>query len=272
MSDDDEIGIAPPRALIVTIYGLYARETGGWISVAALIALMADLGIDAPAVRSAISRLKRRGVLLPERHGGGAGYVLSDDARSILEAGDRRIFARPEGHDEGWVLALFSVPESERDRRHQLRARFDWLGFGTVMAGVRIAPAHVLEEARLELERVGLEQYVELFVATHRMGDAAHEHVGRWWDLDALQAQYDEFLTRNAAVLGRSTVPPTEREAFIEYVTTLTAWRRLPYLDPGLPASVLPATWSGARAADQFFALRQRLDRPAHDYARAVIG
>src|SRR5882757_4373229 len=57
-----------PRALIVTIYGLYAREVGGWLSVAALIRLMADLGIDEPAVRSSISRLKRRGILEAEEH------------------------------------------------------------------------------------------------------------------------------------------------------------------------------------------------------------
>ena len=56
-----------PRALIVTIYGLYARETGGWLSVAALIRLMAELGVDEAAVRSSISRLKQRGILEPRR-------------------------------------------------------------------------------------------------------------------------------------------------------------------------------------------------------------
>ena len=55
---------AQPRALIVTIYGLYAREPrAGWLSIAALIRLMAELGVDEPAVRSAISRLKLRGLL-----------------------------------------------------------------------------------------------------------------------------------------------------------------------------------------------------------------
>ena len=37
---------AQPRALIVTIYGLYARDTDGWFSIAALIKLMAELGVD----------------------------------------------------------------------------------------------------------------------------------------------------------------------------------------------------------------------------------
>ena len=268
---EDEGELAPPRALIVTLFGLYAREGTGWIPVAALISLMAELGVDAPAVRSAISRLKGRGVLVPERRGAAAGYVLSEGARDMFDAGDRRIFVRPDNHDEGWVLALFSVPESERGRRHQLRTRLDWLGFGTVMAGVRIAPAHVLEETRRELERLHLLGYVELFLATHPDGRDAPDHVGRWWDLDALQAQYEDFLTRHADALSRSSVP-TDRDAFAEYVTVLTAWRRLPFLDPGLPASVLPPTWVGSRAADAFFALRERLDPPARAFARAVIG
>src|SRR5690349_1707124 len=67
-----------PRALIVTVYGLYAREDGGWLSIATLIRLLAELGVDEPAVRSSISRLKRRGLLVPQRQDGAAGYGLSD--------------------------------------------------------------------------------------------------------------------------------------------------------------------------------------------------
>ena len=32
----------------------------------------------------------------------------------------------------------------------------------------------------------------------------------------------------------------------------LTEWRRLPYLDPGLPLDVLPPDWNGSRAAELF--------------------
>ena len=52
-----------PRRLILSLYGLYARPEGNWLSVAALVALMEDLGVDSAAVRSSVSRLKKRGVL-----------------------------------------------------------------------------------------------------------------------------------------------------------------------------------------------------------------
>src|SRR5450755_2262851 len=97
-----------PRALIVTIYGLYARAAGGWLSVASLIRLMAGLGVDEPSVRSAISRLKQRGLLEPRREGGAAGYALSGPGREILAEGDRRIFDRPRAAvADGWLLAVF---------------------------------------------------------------------------------------------------------------------------------------------------------------------
>jgi phenylacetic acid degradation operon negative regulatory protein len=52
----------------------------------------------------------------------------------------------------------------------------------------------------------------------------------------------------------------------------LTAWRRLPFLDPGLPPELLPADWHGARAAELFGQLRTRLGGPAREHVLAVTG
>jgi len=110
--DDILARAAGPRHLIVTVYGLYARSdlrVDGWLSVAALIRLLSDLGIDEPAVRSAISRLKRRGILQSRRVGGAAGYQLSAEALAILREGDARIFRRRRATlADGWLLAVFS--------------------------------------------------------------------------------------------------------------------------------------------------------------------
>lgn len=266
---------APPRALIVTVYGLYAREVGGWLSVSSLIRLLAELGVDEQSVRSSISRLKRRELLVAERRGGKAGYALSARARSILATGDRRIFQREAIADEGWVIAVFSVPESERQRRHQLRARLSWLGFGTVSSGVWIAPARALDDAREHLARDGLQHYVDLFRGEYvAFGDPA-DLVSQWWDLDALQSLYDEFIASFAPSpgrwAGRDGNAAGDRDAFAGYVRALTAWRRFPYLDPGLPAALLPASWSGAVAADLFFEIRRLLEEPARRFAGSLL-
>jgi phenylacetic acid degradation operon negative regulatory protein len=265
--------VQQPRSLIVTIYGLYARGHGGSLSVAAIIRLMAELGVDEPAVRSSISRLKRRGVLVPEPVDGAAGYALSDVGRMVLADGDHRIFRRPQGSvDEGWLLAVFSVPESERARRHTLRTRLTWLGFGTAASGVWVAPAHLYDEARDSLTRHGLTGYVDLFRADYLAFSDLRRSVATWWDLEELQRLYDAFLTAYGPVLARWRRRRTadDAQAFADYVRALTQWRRLPYLDPGLPAELLPRDWHGRRAADLFFALQEHLAGAAARHVELV--
>lgn len=262
-----------PRALIVTTYGAFARDAGGWLSVASLIRLMAELGVDEPSVRSSISRLKRRGMLAAATVDGAAGYELSAQARDILTEGDRRIFQRPDAQvSDGWVLVIYSVPEAERDRRHILRSKLTWLGFGTAAPGVWIAPAHLYDEARETLERLEMTPYVDLFRADHLAFADVRSCVEHWWNLDALQHMYDEFLTAWRPVLAgwRRRRSPDDGRAFADYVRALTDWRRLPFLDPGLPPSLLPKGWHGARAADLFDAIEHTLHVPAQRHVRDV--
>jgi phenylacetic acid degradation operon negative regulatory protein len=263
------------RHLIITVYGLYARHDGGWLSVATLIRLLADLGIDEPAARSAISRLKRRAILQSRRYGGSAGYQLSAEALAILHEGDARIFRRRRATPaDGWVLAVFSVPESERHRRHVLRSELARLGFGMVAPGVWIVPAHPQDTTAETLRRLGLDSYADLFRADHlAFGDPAAK-IRRWWDLDELERQYESFIRAHEPVLRHCEQegPAGEREAFADYVRVLTDWRRLPYLDPGLPAELLPGGWVGIRAADLFFTLRALLEEPARAYVKRIIG
>ena len=262
------------RHLIITVYGLYARHDGGWLSVATLIRLLADLGIEEPAVRSAISRLKRRGILQSRRYGGAAGYQLSAGALAILREGDARIFRRRRATlADGWVLAVFSVPETERHRRHVLRSELTRLGFGMVAPGVWIVPAHPEDTTAETLRRLGLDAYADLFHADHlAFGDPAAK-IRRWWDLDELERQYESFIAAHEPVLRQweRAGPPGGQEAFAGYVRVLTDWRRLPYLDPGLPPELLPDGWVGIRAADLFFALRELLSEPARSYVKAAI-
>ncbi len=204
-------GALQPRQLIVTLYGLYAREHGSWLSVAAVVRLMAALGVEEPAVRSSISRLKRRGLLDARRVDGVAGYALTEVAQEILADGDARIFGRRRAEEaDGWLLVVFSVPESERDKRHQLRSQLTRLGFGTVAPGVWVAPGHLADEAGEVLDRRGLAGYVEFFRGAHLALGEVRDTVARWWDLTALHARYAEFLDRQEPVRDGSR-PVTAR-------------------------------------------------------------
>jgi len=231
-----------------------------------------------PAERGAVgSRPAERGAAgsRPAERGA-AGYELSGEGQAILREGDHRIFRTERARlGDGWLLAVFSVPESERHQRHVLRSQLSRLGFGTAAPGVWIAPAY-LHEATVEmLARLGLSGYADLFHADHlAFGDLASK-VRQWWDLDRTERLASDFVAAYEPVLlgwqGRRAAS-RPREAFADYVRVLTDWRRLPYLDPGLPAELLPPGWTGARAAEIFFTLQSRLAGAAGEHAARATG
>jgi phenylacetic acid degradation operon negative regulatory protein len=125
------------------------------------------------------------------------------------------------------------------------------------------------------LTRLELDAYADLFRGDHlAFGDLAAK-VRTWWDLDELERLYGEFLDAHGPVLRVRQRCGTRgndgRRAFAEYVRVLTDWRRLPYLDPGLPEELLPDDWIGIRAADVFFALRSRLEEPARAHVMETV-
>jgi len=264
----------------MTFFGAFVRDLGGWIAVADLIGLMADLDLDEQAVRSAISRLKRRGVVVAERRAGAAGYRLTDAALAMLEAGDARIFERaaPAAGEAGaggtqFLLVTFSIPEAQRALRHRLRTRLEWLGLGTVASAVWIGPARVECEVRALVDEFGLAGRVELFRAEHAGFTAAPAALARWWDLDAVAAEYRAYLVawRPRLRRWRRRRAAAPAAAFADYVRQLNAWRRIPFHDPGLPAAALPADWPAPAAWALFAELSERLQPAARRHVAARV-
>lgn len=266
------------QQLIVTIYGLYGRSSGGALPVSVLISMLDDLGVESSGVRSSVSRLKRRGVLESVREGGVAAYRLAPNLEDVFQEGDRRIFSpRRATAADRWLLIAFSVPESQRHLRHQLRSMLTRMGFGSVTPGLWIAPGNTYEDISHQLERAGLTEYVEFFKAEHLTAGDVKDKVSRWWDLPALESLYAEFIERFAPVLERwepepAPGPDADRAAFADYVQLLTQWRRLPYLDPGLPEEFLPPAWRGLTAERIFAELHRQLNGPARQHAERLLG
>ncbi|MBP3976325.1 PaaX family transcriptional regulator C-terminal domain-containing protein [Microbacterium sp. BLY] len=260
--DDIDARPGSTASLLRTLIGLYLRPLGGWISAADLVSLAGDLGIpDAPA-RTGIARLKQKGLLLPER-GTAIGYRLSPAALPMLERGDRRIFRMQEmTDDDPWCLVSFSIPESARSVRHQLRRRLHWIGAGVVSPALWICPGHLRDEAVQILDDLGARRWATLFEASAPApAGTLPEAAAEWWDLDALRAEHEAF---QASLAGLPADP------FAAYVHLIDRWRVLPYTDPGLPPAMLPADWPGRRSFDAFARLSARWAAPALAHVRAA--
>lgn len=264
------------RSLILDVYGAYVRELGGWIAVADLIELMAQLGVDEQAVRSTVSRMTRKGILRRRVNGRQVGYELTETGRGLLAEGDQRIYSgqAPARVADGWAMALFSLPEGRRNLRHQLRSRLSFLGFGNLGAGIWIAPGRSLGHARAAVEELGLEDSVDLFLSSYEGFGDEHTLVRRCWDLDHLARRYEAIVAQLEPALARAKrrgANTPHRRAFVDYTLVLHEWRKLPYLDPGLPAELLPTDWVGHRAAALFEQVADRLGKPARRYVESVV-
>ena len=224
-----------PGSLIVTFAGSVSARDRRLDRGRRPDPLLGVAGHGEPSVRQALVRLKSRGFLAAERRAGEAGYRA--DRRRSGRPGDRRPANLPvrSGHRaDGWVLAVFSVPETDRHLRHQLRSELAWLGFGTVSAGVWIAPRPLADPTRALLADAGLDGYVTWFAAQH----LTEIDVAAWWDLDSLRGQYETFLAEHRPVApAPNPAKPdvTDEQAFARYLRLIDDWRLFPRLDPGLP-------------------------------------
>lgn len=260
--DDLDARPGSTTSLLRTIIGLYLRPLGGRISASALVQLAADAGIPAPRARTGITRLKQKGLLLAEA----GDYVLNPVALAMLERGDRRIFEiRQMRGGDPWCLVSFTIPESRRDLRHQLRRRLQWIGCGAVASGLWICPDYLAVEVEQILDELGARGFATLFRTDDPRPEATlAASVSRWWDLDALRAEHLRFQSELTALVD------ADASAFHSYVHLIDSWRVLPYVDPGLPAALLPEEWPGERSFALFETLSSRWADPAWVHVTAV--
>jgi phenylacetic acid degradation operon negative regulatory protein len=262
--DDIDARPGSTASLLRTLVGLYLRPLGDWISTADLVALAGDLGIPTAQARTGVTRLKQKGLLLAERRHA-VGYRLNPDAATMLERGDRRIFEMREMTDaDSWCLISFSMPESARATRHQLRRRLQWIGAGVVSPALWICPGHLQGEVLEIVDDLDASEWVTLFQAgTPTTARTLPEAAADWWDLDALRAEHLEF---------QSSLETLPEAPFAAYVQLFDRWRVLPYIDPGLPPSMLPADWPGRHSIAEFLRLSTELSDAAWQRVREVTG
>jgi phenylacetic acid degradation operon negative regulatory protein len=267
--DDADSRPGSATSLLRTIIGCYLRRLGGWIAASALMELMTTVGVSQTRTRTAILRVRGKGILASDVREGCAGYALDPAALPALARGDRRIYSpRWMSASDRWCLISYSIPESQRQLRHQLRRRLSWIGCGTVSAALWICPEYLTGEVEDVLTDLGVRASASIFLADETRVDGGLEAaVGRWWDLPAIAARHQAFLSAYKSAANEDFTP---RQAFATWIGCLDAWRVIPYVDPGLPAAWLPADWPGNLSIPLFADLRERLEGLSGDYVRRV--
>jgi phenylacetic acid degradation operon negative regulatory protein len=260
-----------PRSLVFDLYGDYIRYVGGEARLRALTSLLECFGVGQNTGRVVMSRLRAEGWFDSRRVGRETAYTLNAKSWRLLDEGRSRIFERADRTwDHTWHMVIYSVPETDRALRDQLRRELSWLGFGALASSTWISPwnrlreveEHFAGESALRLDLLGCKSK-----GIERDRDMAV----RCWDLEGLNADYEALLRmyRGRMRLYRSQDLAPE-QALIERMQLVHDYRRFPFRDPDLPKELLPPGWVGREAHALFVEAHDLLQDLAEQKFREI--
>jgi phenylacetic acid degradation operon negative regulatory protein len=243
-------GTPSARSLLLTVLGEFVLPQAAPAWTQALVSALAEVGIEEKAARQALSRTAAEGLLVAERDGRRVRWQLTPSGTELLTDGAERIYGfgrSVDGWDGRWLVLTVSVPETQRRLRHSLRTRLTWAGLGSPVPGLWVTPdVSKGKEVASVVESLG----VEAFSFVGRFGEVGDYRrlVAEAWRLDEVEQRYAQFL----ATWGGATRGSNRAAHFRSQVQLVQQWRVVPFLDPGLPAQLLPEDWPGPAAAEYF--------------------
>jgi phenylacetic acid degradation operon negative regulatory protein len=253
--DDGEFTVPSvrPQAVLLTFCAHFLLGRPAALFTGSFVEAVTRTGIGEHAARTTLTRMGQRGLL--DRYRAGPKVYLSLTARTerLLHDAEARIWlqgAVNRSWSGEWTLLSFSLPESRRADRHQLRKRLSWEGFGMLHSGLWIAPPTA--DVPSVLAGLDVNDDVKVFRATALEPTDVRRLVADAWDLDALAAGYAGFLARWTGPAPRADVG----DDLARFLLLLTEWLLLVRIDPHLPESLLPPDWPAVEAEQLIHRLR----------------
>jgi phenylacetic acid degradation operon negative regulatory protein len=153
--------------------------------------------------------------------------------------------------DGTWTFVSFSLPDSWRRQRHDLRSRLTWARFGLLQPGVWIAPG--LVDITAVIAELELQDHMTVTHGRAVPPTDAADLARRGFDLSAVAAGYKEFLNRWSS--DRTAPGP---DALTRELLLHCEWLQLIRTDPRLPAELLSPHWPAIEAEHLFHHLATR--------------
>ncbi|NUP20178.1 MAG: PaaX family transcriptional regulator [Streptomyces sp.] len=258
-----------PQSLMLAFFGNHVLEEGDLcVYSGSIIEVLGRVGIGEQAVRSTLTRMVNRGLLRRQREGRKMFFGLTPQATRVLQDGRARVWQQGAVNDDwdgSWTLLGFSLPESWKRQRHDLRSRLGWSGFGALYSGLWIAPGNV--DVAGVVSELGLADHVKIFHAQADQATDIELMIRDTWDLESIAARYVTFDKRWTAHLdaGAGDDPIGTRLRLVsEWLSTIRT-------DPRLPARHLPPEWPARPAQETFRRVAEHTARPAQLMAQDLL-
>lgn len=257
-----------PQSLMLSFLGVYVLNRGVAVFSGSIIDVFARVGVSEEALRSTLTRMVKRDLLARHRGGRRMYFGLTARSAAVLEDGEHRVWrsgAVNDDWDGTWTMVGFSLPESWRSQRHDLRSRLVWGGFGPLQNGLWVAPG-VVDVPTLAHD-LDLSEYLKVFTARTAKPTEADQIVHAAFDVPAIAERYRAFLRR----WDRDHPLPDAPDDLARQLLLHTEWLQLVRQDPRLPAEHLPHDWPAIRAEQVFRTLAHAYQPRAWSIAESVL-
>ncbi|MBX9365488.1 PaaX family transcriptional regulator C-terminal domain-containing protein [Streptomyces sp. WAC04114] len=258
-----------PQSLMLTFLGDQVLGRDVCVYSGSVIDVFARAGIGEQATRSTLSRMVGRDLLRRQREGRRMYFGLTERSEAVLRDGEQRIWqtgAVNRHWDGTWTLLGFSLPESWQRRRHDLRSRLTWSGFGPLFNGLWIAPGEV--DVSALVAELGLSAHVKVFRAHADTGTDIGQMIEETWELSDLAGRYQAFVERWQPWEDDL---PDAGDALVLRLRLQTEWLRIVRRDPRLPVGHLPDDWPAEQAEKTFRTVHERLSPLAQEASERLL-
>lgn len=226
-------------SLVITLFGDAILPRGGEAPLALIQDVMARLGIEAGAVRTAMSRLAADHWVERERRGRNSFFRLDARGRHAFDLATRRIYAAgPPAWDGSWTVAI-ATASAATDTAAELTEN----GFLKLADNIFLCP-------RALPEQNGLREVLSDMLVIRGSSAEHPEQLRNLWPSQDIANAYRDLLKSwmpYAFELEQSSPPPA-LDAMAARTLLIHDWRRIVLRDPGLPAALLPRDWPGEEA------------------------
>lgn len=223
-------------------------------------------------MRVTLARLRERKWFDVRREGRESIYQLSPRALLDIHTGGQRIHRpAPENWAGDWSMVIYTVPESDRHTRDDVRKKLVWLGFGPLAPATWIRPRGQLDDVSTAL--AGLST-AKLTLMTTRTSGLAEDLAlaARCWDLGSLGTDYGTFVSdlrsrmpfyQNAALDGK--------DALVARIHLVHTYRGFAGRDPQFPKALQPTGWQGDDARRLFEEVHSLLSNDSASYYNKLL-
>jgi phenylacetic acid degradation operon negative regulatory protein len=259
----------PPQSIVFTLLAEHVLGRQLAVFSGSFIDVLERVGVSEHATRATLTRMAERGLLERQRSGRKIYFGMTPRCTAILEDGRTRIWHTGvinTSDARSWTMLAFSLPESLRRKRYDLRARLSWAGFGPMQNGVWLAPAHV-DVAEI-IEQLQLEGQVRVFHVQPAAPTLPESVISETFDLDALAKRYRAFC---AAWEPGAAHADDAADPLVLTLRLSTQWLRIIRDDPRVPVHLLPSPWPAVAAQKLFRSLHGAHRKAAEALASKLL-